>query len=161
MATWYFDYLHLNTAGIRHHGPFILGLVTTVSRRMVARMLTVAVSMGYGVVKPTLGPVRNKIIILGCVYWIFAFMFEALIHYNQTEKVETWMRVVLIPPVAIINGIFWWWTFVSLNRTIEYLKVRRQSAKLQLYKHFTMVLVIALIAAIAFAVYEMYVVVFV
>lgn len=156
MATWYFDYLHLNTKGIRHHGPFILGLITTVSRRMVARMLTVAVSMGYGVVKPTLGSVKNKIIGLGCIYWIFAFMFEALIHYNQTEKVETWMRVVLIPPVAIINGIFWWWTFVSLNRTIEYLKVRKQSAKLQLYKHFTMVLVIALVAAVGFAIYEMY-----
>lgn len=51
MATWYFDYLHLNQKGVRHHGPFVLGLVTTVSRRMVSRMLVVAVSMGYGVVK--------------------------------------------------------------------------------------------------------------
>ena len=157
MATWYFHYLHLNNIGIVHHGPFILGLITTCSRRMVSRMLVVAVSLGYGVVKPTLSKViKNKIIILGIVYWIFAFMFESLIHYNQTEKVESWMRVILIPPVAIINGIFWWWTFVSLNKTIEQLKIRRQSAKLQLYKSFTLVLVITLIAAITFAIYEMY-----
>ena len=83
-------------------------------------------------------------------------MFEALIHWNQTEKVETWMRVILIPPVAIINGIFWWWTFVSLNRTIEQLQIRKQYAKLQLYKSFTIVLIIALLSAISFAIYEMY-----
>merc|ERR1712176_239870 len=157
MATWYFHYLHLNNIGIVHHGPFILGLITTCSRRMVSRMLVVAVSLGYGVVKPTLsGNVRSKIIVLGIIYWIFAFMFESLIHYNQTEKVESWMRVILIPPVAIINGVFWWWTFVSLNKTIEQLKIRRQSAKLQLYKSFTLVLVVTLIAAITFAIYEMY-----
>merc|ERR1712228_883767 len=155
-ATWYFHYLHLNNFGHVHHGPFVVGLITTCSRRMVSRMLVVAVSLGYGVVKPTLNrSVKHKIIVLGVAYFIFAFMFEALIHYNQTEKVEPWMRVVLIPPVAIINGIFWWWTFVSLNKTIEQLKIRRQSAKLQLYKSFTLVLVITLIAAITFAIYEM------
>merc|ERR1712113_1229386 len=109
-------------------------------------MLVVAVSLGYGVVKPTLSKtIKNKIIILGIVYWVFAFMFESLIHYNQTEKVESYMRVILIPPVAIINGIFWWWTFVSSNKTIEQFKIRRHSA-----------LVITLIAAITFAIYEMY-----
>jgi len=108
MATWYFHYLHLNNFGHVHHGPFIVGLITTCSRRMVSRMLVVAVSLGYGVVKPTLNrTVKHKILVLGAAYFIFAFMFEALIHYNQTEKVEPWMRVVLIPPVAIINGIFW------------------------------------------------------
>jgi len=147
----------LNNYGHIHHGPFALGLITTCARRMVSRMLVVAVSLGYGVVKPTLHKnVRSKIIVLGIGYFIFAFMFEALIHYNQTEKVEPWMRVILIPPVAIINGIFWWWTFVSLNKTIEQLKIRKQSAKLQLYKSFTLVLVITLIAAITFAIYEMY-----
>jgi len=156
MFTWYLDYVQFNNSGIRQQASFILGLIISVTRRMVSRMLMVAVAKGYGVVKPTLGPVKNKLIALGCVYWIFAFMFEALIHYNQTEKVETWMRVVLIPPVAILNGIFWWWTFVSLNRTIEMLKIRKQTAKLALYKSFTLVLVSALIAAIAFAIYEIY-----
>ncbi|ETO30755.1 hypothetical protein RFI_06363 [Reticulomyxa filosa] len=156
MATWYFDYLQLNNVGSRQQGPFVLGLVFTVTRRMVSSMLVVAVSLGFGVVKPALGPEKNKLIALGCLYWVFAFMFEALIHYNQTEKVETWMRAILIPPVAILNGIFWWWTFISLKATIDMLKTRKQSAKLQLYKSFTLVLLAALLAAIGFAIYEMY-----
>jgi len=156
MATWYFNYLYFNIEGIRHKAPFIIGLIMTVSRRSVSILLTLAVSMGYGVVTLTLDNVKNRMIVLGCVYWIFGFLFEALIQYNQTEKEETWMRVLLIPPVAIINGICWWWIFVSLNYTLEYLKIRRQTAKLQMYKWFTSVLVIALLAAIGFAIYEMY-----
>ncbi|ETO10142.1 hypothetical protein RFI_27235, partial [Reticulomyxa filosa] len=156
MGTWYFDYLNFNNSGSRHRVPFFFGLLLSVTRRTVARMLVVAVAMGYGVVKPTIGSSKNMLFAIGCLYWVFALLFDALIHYNQTEKVETWMRVILIPPVAILNGIFWWWTFVSLNRTIEMLKIRKQSAKLQLYKSFSIVLVAALIAAIAFAVYEMY-----
>jgi len=157
MATWYLHYVHLNAVGTVHHGPFILGLVATCCRRTVSRMLVVAVSTGYGVVKPNLAPsVRNKLIVLGVTYLVFAFMFEALIHYNQTEKVSSWLRVLLIPPVAICNGLFWWWTFVALNRTIEELKVRRQTAKLSLYKALTVSLVATLMAAITFAVYEMY-----
>merc|ERR1740123_2341049 len=120
-------------------------------------MLVVAVSLGYGVMAPSLSrSTQARVGGLGMCYLVFAFMFEALIHYNQTEKVESWMRVMLIPPVAIINGVFWWWTFVALNRTIEQLKIRRQSAKLQLYKSFTLVLVVTLVAAITFAIYEMY-----
>merc|ERR1711971_1028406 len=86
MATWYFHYVHLNNVGTVHHGPFILGLITTCGRRMVSRMLVVAVSTGYGVVKPTLRPsTRNKIWVLGLSYLLFAFMFEALILYNQFD----------------------------------------------------------------------------
>ena len=86
MATWYFHYVHLNNVGTVHHGPFLLGLVTTCCRRMVSRMLVVAVSTGYGVVRPTLSPsLRNRIWVLGLSYLLFAFMFEALIHYNQVS----------------------------------------------------------------------------
>merc|ERR1712061_337226 len=72
MATWYFDYLNLNNNGVRHKAPFIIGMMTSVSRRTVARMLVVAVSMGYGIVKPNLEwSVTKRITILGLVYWIF------------------------------------------------------------------------------------------
>jgi len=156
MALWYFDYVEFNETGVRPTGITLWAVTFGVVKRTVSRLIILMVSMGYGVVTLTLDNVKNRMIVLGCVYWIFGFLFEALIQYNQTEKEETWMRVLLIPPVAIINGICWWWIFVSLNYTLEYLKIRRQTAKLQMYKWFTSVLVIALLAAIGFAIYEMY-----
>eukprot|EP00494_Astrolonche_serrata_P025563 UN25824 len=120
MATWYGDYLTLNSAGTRYRIPFILGMMTSVTRRTVARMLVVAVSMGHGIVKPNLEwSVTRKITILGLVYWIFAFMFEVFIHYHQTNQVSPTLRLLLTPPVAILDGLFWWWVFVSLHKTIS------------------------------------------
>lgn len=156
MATWYFDYLNLNNNGVRHKAPFILGMMTSVSRRTVARMLVVAVSMGYGVVKPILGDEKKKIILLGAVYWCFAFAFEVLIHYSQTQEVSPILRTILTPPVAILDGYFWWWIFDSLNNTISGLVAKRQNFKLALYKRFSWVLGIALAIAFIFACYQLY-----
>merc|ERR1711964_773643 len=150
MAVWYFDYMNLNTEGLRHPVPMILGMITSMGRRSVARMLVVAVSWGYGVVKPTLGKIKKKLILLGVVYFIFAFAFEVLIHYNQTNEVPQILRMVLAVPVAVLDGIFWWWIFVSLHRTILNLEQRRQTAKLSLYKKFTWVLGSALVVALIF-----------
>jgi len=127
-----------------------------VSRRTVARMLVVAVSMGYGVVKPILGDEKKKIILLGSVYWCFAFAFEVLIHYSQTQEVSPILRTILTPPVAILDGYFWWWIFDSLNSTITSLVQKRQSAKLALYKKFSWVLGTALAVAFVFACYQLY-----
>ena len=87
MATWYFDYLHLNNKGIRHKGPFITGLITTVTRRMVSRMLVVAVSLGFGVVKPTLSKrIKNHIIILGIYHLCNIIYHNIYIYYVSIYK---------------------------------------------------------------------------
>eukprot|EP00493_Phyllostaurus_siculus_P013994 UN14205 len=87
MATWYGDYMSLNDAGNRFRFPFILGMMTSVTRRTVARMLAVAVSMGHGIVTPYLeAGTKKRILILGFVYWIFAFLFEVFIHYHETNE---------------------------------------------------------------------------
>lgn len=156
MAVWYFDYKNLNTEGVRHTVAMVTGMIFSVARRSVSRMLVTAVSWGYGVVKPTLGGIRKKIILLGSVYFIFAFAFECLISYNQTNEVPQILRMVLAVPVAVLDGIFWWWIFVSLHRTVQNLEQRRQTAKLALYKKFTYVLGTALVVALIFAVYQMY-----
>jgi len=157
MATWYGDYLTLNSAGVRYRIPFIVGMMTTVTRRTVARMLVVSVSMGHGIVKPHLEwSVKKMILCLGLIYWIFAFMFEVFIHYHQTEQVPTELRLFLTPPVAILDGIFWWWIFDSLNTTISELHQNRQAQKLSLYKRFSWTMGISLFLAFLFACYQLY-----
>jgi len=156
MLTWYFDYLSLNNNGVRLNVLFVLGMITSVSRRTISRMLVVAVSMGYGVVKPILGDEKKKILLLGAVYWGFAFAFEVLIHYSQTQEVSPMLRTILTPPVAILDGYFWWWIFASLNDTLEDLKQKRQMAKLVLYKKFSWCLAFSLVVAFVFACYQLY-----
>eukprot|EP00479_Gromia_sphaerica_P001061 TRINITY_DN11226_c0_g1_i1.p1 TRINITY_DN11226_c0_g1~~TRINITY_DN11226_c0_g1_i1.p1 ORF type:complete len:136 (+),score=4.41 TRINITY_DN11226_c0_g1_i1:154-561(+) len=68
MGTWYFDYFNFNQEGVRHTVPFVIGILSTVIRRTVSRMLVVAVSMGFGVVKPIYP--KEKIFALGAIYFI-------------------------------------------------------------------------------------------
>jgi len=157
MATWYGDYMSLNTAGRRYRFPFVLGMMTSVTRRTVARMLVVAVSMGHGIVKPHLeSATKKRIILLGVVYWIFAFMFEVFIHYHETNEVSPTLRLILTPPVAVLDGIFWWWIFISLHKTVIELTTQKQSSKLGLYRNFAFTLGFALVIAFMFACYQLY-----
>jgi len=157
MATWYGDYLTLNSVGIRYRVPFVAGMMTSVTRRTVARMLVVAVSMGHGIVKPQLEWTTTKrIMLLGSVYWIFAFMFEVFIHYHQTNQVSPTLRLILTPPVAILDGIFWWWIFVSLHKTIVELQQKKQAQKLSLYRQFSWTMGLALSVAFIFACYQLF-----
>jgi len=157
MATWYGDYMSLNTAGTRFRLPFVLGMMTSVTRRTVARMLVVAVSMGHGIVKPNLeSGTKKRIVLLGFVYWICAFMFEVFIHYHETNEVSPTLRLILTPPVAILDGIFWWWIFVSLHQTVIELTTQKQSSKLNLYRNFSFTLGFALVIAFLFACYQLY-----
>lgn len=156
MMIWYYDYLYLNNHGVRQNWLFIFGMLTSVSRRTIARMLVVAVTMGYGVVKPNLLDEKKKILLFGGIYWVFSFAFEGIVHYSQTQEVSPTLRTFLTPPVAILDGYFWWWIFASLNTTIEDLKQKRQIVKLILFEKFSWCLGFSLSIAFFFACYQLY-----
>merc|ERR1719499_2982281 len=60
--------------------------------------------MGHGIVTPYLeAGTKKRILILGFVYWIFAFLFEVFIHYHETNEVSPQLRLILTPPVAILD----------------------------------------------------------
>jgi len=157
MVAWYLDYKSLNTNGARNSITLVCAMLFSVSRRTLIRMVTLAVAQGYSVVKLELDKaVRTRVLILGFVYWIFAFLFEVFIHYHETNEVSPTLRVFLTPPVAILDGIFWWWIFVSLHKTVIELTAQRQSKKLTLYKNFSFILGFALILAFLFACFQLY-----
>jgi len=156
MLIWYCDYYYLNNNGVRRSEVFVFAIIISVSRRTVARMLVLAVSLGYGVVKPTLRDEKTKIVVLGALYWVFAFVFEVFLHYSQTQDVSPIVRTLLRPPVALIDGYFWWWIFTSLNDTLVDLKQNKQNAKYILFKKFSGCLGFSLMIAFVFACYQLH-----
>jgi len=156
MVIWYFVYLNLNNTGVRLNALILIGMMTSVSRRTISRMLVVALSMGYGVVKPILRDERKKILVLGVVYWIFAFALEVLLHYSETQEVSPMLQIIFTPPVTILDGYIWWWLFASLNDTVAQLEQKGQMVKHQLYKKLNWCLGLSLGAAFFFACYQLY-----
>jgi len=155
-ATWYFDYRHFNNTGIRDYGVMVFGMLVSVCRMTVSRMLVIAVSLGFGVVKPTLGKNTYKILLLGSAYLIVEFVLEMLTRYGQTHEIKHFWKLVWTLPAATLNAIAYWWIFVSLYRVSSHLLIRKQFSKLQLYKRLGRVLVFSLTTAIIFAVFQMY-----
>lgn len=156
MLTWYFDYDNLNNTGIRHVGAVVTGILLSSFRRALSRMLILAVSLGFSVVRPNLGDYKWKIFVLGIIYFLFEGSLELVIRYGQTNEVGKHWRAVLALPVAILNAIFYWWIFLALYRIMAQLKARNQVIKFQLYNRFTKVLISSLFASILFTGYQWY-----
>lgn len=57
-------------------------------------------------------------------------------------------------PLALIDAILCCWIFTSLVQTIRQLRVRRNIVKLSLYKHFTNVLIFAVLASLVYMVWS-------
>ncbi|CAB4284955.1 unnamed protein product [Prunus armeniaca] len=67
MAVWYFEYANFNSTGIRPMGITLWAVTFSAVKKTLSRLLLLVVSMGFGVVKPTLGGITPKVFLLGLI----------------------------------------------------------------------------------------------
>jgi len=139
-ATWYLDYRAFNSGGSRGVAPVVVGVLISTVKKTVSRLLVLAVCLGYGVVRPTLGSTAYKVLTLGVVYFVFSAVLDVASNVSQISEVSPPLRLAFILPVAVLDAVFYWWLFSGLARTLSQLSSRRQSAKLQLYRRFSYIL---------------------
>ncbi|EFA84497.1 seven transmembrane domain protein [Heterostelium album PN500] len=103
-----------------------------------ARLLVLIVSMGYGILIPTLTRItKYKIGVLTALYIFFRFLMS----YADTSI----SGIILSIPVSVIDTVYYYWIFISLINIFNNLKLKRQQAKLKTIKSFCIVLVISAI----------------
>jgi len=143
MATLYFDYLGYNISGENYVGAMMVGVIVSTIKKSISRLLVLVVSMGYGVVKPTLGAERNRVIFLGLLYTTFSGTLNIIELVQRTPAFSTLVVFLVVFSVAVLDTIFYWWIFLSLLRTIQQLTTRKQPIKLEMYKRFFGTLVVS------------------
>jgi hypothetical protein len=132
---WYFQYLVYNLEGETHMGAVIVGVLVSTLKRTVSRLLVLVVSLGFGVVKPTLGTTKYKVGFLGALYFCFsAALAIAEVVDNPETGSSGGLQLFLIFPVALLDTIFYWWIWLALFRTITQLEDRNQTLKLRMYR---------------------------
>ncbi|KAF3331848.1 transmembrane protein 87B-like protein [Carex littledalei] len=156
MAFWYFEYANFNSTGARPIGITLWAVTFTAVKKTVSRLLLLVVSMGYGVMRPTLGGISSKVALLGVVYFLASEALELVEHLGNINDFSGKMRLFLVLPVAILDATFIVWIFSSLSRTLEKLQVRRSMAKLELYRKFTNALAVSVLISVAWIGYELY-----
>lgn len=154
MAAWYFDYSSFNATGYRSEFVTLVAVLLGSLRATLSRTLVLMVSMGYGVVRPTLGGISVKVVSLGICYLFSAAVKDVVEHVGTVDDLQPGARLFLVLPVSIFESVFVLWIFNSLSRTLTQLVLRKQTHKLRLYRAFTNVLAAAVVASIGWLAFE-------
>lgn len=123
MVFWYFDYANFNNTGKR---PLALTTwVVTIGafRKTVSRILILCVSMGFGVVKSTLGGLTSKVLLVGATYFVASEMLDIAENVGIIDDVSGRAKLFLVLPDAFLDAFLILWIFTSLSRTLEQLQV--------------------------------------
>lgn len=154
-----YDYYHsYNESGHIPVHMLVWSLIFGVSKRAVSRVVVLIVSMGYGVVRQSLGEDMKRVLGLGASYCVLSLVFTIASSLPSSAKnigdpeYENLFSIVIMF-LATIDTIFYMWTISSINNLIITLEARKQTVKLQLYKNFRFALVAALSFAVLWAVY--------
>ncbi|PPS05968.1 hypothetical protein GOBAR_AA14669 [Gossypium barbadense] len=154
MALWYFEYANFNATGNRPMGITLWAVTFTAVKKTVSRLLLLVVSMGYGVVRPTLGGVILKVLLLGLTYFVFSEALGLVENLGNIDDLTGKARLFLVLPVSLLDACFIIWIFSALSQTLEKLQIRRSMAKFALYRKFTNSLAISVLLSIAWVGYE-------
>lgn len=156
MALWYFDYAKFNETGIRPIGITVWAVSFGTVKRTVSRLIILMVAMGYGVVRPTLGGLTSKVLLLGGTFFVASEVLELVENVGAISDLSGKARLFFVLPVAILDAFFVLWIFTSLSSTLNKLQARRMLAKLDIYRKFTNALAVAVIVSVGWICYELY-----
>ncbi|XP_023955111.2 transmembrane protein 87A [Bicyclus anynana] len=153
-ATYYGVYSSINKDGFFSSEIYMFAEWMSVAKRALARMLVIIVSLGFGIVKPRLGPALQRVVGTGLLWGLLAAIESWLRLHHKAEDSN---RDLLLSeaPLSLLDSAICWWVFVSLAHTMRTLQLRRNTIKLSLYRHFTNTLIFAVIASVIFMVYSL------
>lgn len=152
-AMFYAEFQSINTTGTSVPGAVLMADWVSCGKRTLARMLVIIVSLGFGIVKPRLGPMLHRVVGTGALYFVLASVESYMRATNRKSDPKSQVLVAGIP-LAVLDSAICWWIFTSLVQTTRTLRLRRNTVKLQLYRHFTNTLIFAVIASVIFMLYS-------
>lgn len=151
-AMFYAEYQNINSTGVPEKTLELTAEWVSCAKRTLARMLVIIVSLGFGIVKPRLGPMLHRVVGTGILYFVLASVesYLRVVH----DKSDPSNQIASIP-LAVLDSAICWQIFSSLVQTTRTLRLRRNTAKLGLYRHFTNTLIFSVISSIIFMLYSM------
>lgn len=152
-AVFYTEYQTINNTGVSMPGAVLFAEIVSCAKRTLARMLVIIVSLGFGIVKPRLGPLLHRILLLGGVYFILGSAEAGIRTYKHSGDQSQQLLLAQIP-LAVIDAGICWWVFSCLVQTMRTLRLRRNTTKLSLFRHLTNVIIFSVIASVIFMIWS-------
>merc|ERR1719348_846035 len=143
------EYSNINNSGRATEGLILSAEIVSCAKRTLARMLVIIVSLGFGIVKPRLGPTLNRVVGTGGLYFVLAST-ESILRVVHPKNDFSNKVILAAVPLSVLDASICWWVFASLIQTTRTLRLRRNLVKLRLYKHFTNTLIFNVLASVVF-----------
>ncbi|WFC93983.1 hypothetical protein MBRA1_000610 [Malassezia brasiliensis] len=149
------DFLRFNSvdknAAVTGMARFLLVLTSILgaARDSLSFFLLLIVSMGYGVVRPTIGSVIRKVQLLTGLHFIFGVLYSVGIILILLEMGGSWTLLFIFPLAGTLSA-FMSWILYSLKSTMQYLSDRRQTYKFTMFQRLYLILMCAVVAIIGF-----------
>ncbi|XP_022691926.1 transmembrane protein 87A-like isoform X1 [Varroa jacobsoni] len=151
-ATFYAEYESINNTGHSVRGAILFAELVSCLKRSLARLLVIIVSLGFGIIKPRLGDMLQRVLLVGGLYFILA-LGEGAIRELKPKTTPDRTLFSLSMCLALLDSAICYWIFTSLVQTTRTLTLRRNIIKLTLYRHFTNTLVFSVLASGVFLVW--------
>lgn len=139
------DYLHFRSisgqSSVTGMARFWLLLTNILepTRDSLSFFLLLIVAMGYGVVRPTIGSVINKVYLLTALHFICGAMYSVGVILVLLDIASEWVAFFIFP-LAFTLTAFYMWILSSLKATILYLSERRQTFKCAMFQRLKLIL---------------------
>jgi len=156
------DYLIWNSSGTRFWFAVYFGVILGIAKQALSRVLVLMVSLGWGVVRDTLGDQMNKIIFLGSFFFASSAACDiiAIISYVDMKTISTESEEELIGIVGILTIIiilvdvtFYMWILNALNGTMQYLENMSQHNKLRRYLRLRLILLLSILFVVIWGIF--------
>ncbi|EFX88032.1 hypothetical protein DAPPUDRAFT_311546 [Daphnia pulex] len=155
MAVYLAEYESLNKTGELTAAAHYSAELLSCAKRSLARILVLIASMGFGIVKPRLGAMLQRIVGVGVVYMILSAVetYLILVQPKNDGSRNIYAASFLL---ALLDAAICFWIFLSLVQTTRTLRLRRNTVKLSLYNHFTNTLIFAVVSSLIFMLWSIY-----
>mmetsp|Transcript_10322 Transcript_10322/g.16896 ORF Transcript_10322/g.16896 Transcript_10322/m.16896 type:complete len:530 (-) Transcript_10322:544-2133(-) len=145
----YVHFVDWNEEGVPTSTITVVALFFGALKRALSRILIMFVSLGYGVVRPSLGEDMNRVLYLGCSYFVLSFVYSLLVHMSSSTRTvadsDYDMVSLIVFMLAMVDTTFYIWIFSSINNLLTSLASRKQGVKYILYRNFRWVLLVLLV----------------
>ncbi|KAJ3119477.1 hypothetical protein HK098_005402 [Nowakowskiella sp. JEL0407] len=138
MAFNYGYFEDYNKTGVYSNALLVITVLLNAGRNSISFFMLLIVSLGFGVVKPTLGPTMKNCLTLTYVHFAAGVLYTA--GSRVVEDLTGLAILVFILPLSSTVTIFYLWILSGLKETIEKLELRRQIVKLDMYKRLRLLL---------------------
>ncbi len=132
----FLEYSIFNTIGKRYFLFVAISIVFSALRNTLARVLTLAVSLGLSITVQNIEKYHVQIGVLSFIYFISNVAYMSVLYLSHHQLISIAVSLFVSVPISVTNGIFFYWILAALERTLAILLEENQKIKFQIMKRF-------------------------